>query len=185
VDLYYKSVGRNGVLLLNLPPDRRGLIHERDVQSLKQFKSAIDATFKENLALGKMATMTVVDTSFRYAVNEVTDGSTGTYWSPPLGARLGELIIDLGQSVSFDRIMLQEPIFLGQHIKQFTIYCKEAHEPWREIIAGTTIGYKRLLRFDKANARYIKIVIDAGEMRPALNEVGVYLSSTEETGLSD
>jgi alpha-L-fucosidase len=185
VDLYYKSVGRNGVLLLNLPPDRRGLIHEQDVQSLKKFKSAIDATFRVNLALDKIASMTVLDTSYRYTIKEVTDGSTATYWSPALGAHNGELIIALGESMSFDRIMLQEPIFLGQHIKQFTIYCKEAHEPWREIIAGTTIGYKRLLRFDKANARYIKIVIDAGEMRPALNEVGVYLSSTEETGLSD
>ena len=53
VDLYYKSVGRNGVLLLNLPPDKRGLIHETDVASLKAYKSIIDSTFHTQPGLGK------------------------------------------------------------------------------------------------------------------------------------
>ncbi len=53
VDLYYKSVGRNGTLLLNIPPDKRGLIHENDVASLREFRSILDETFDVNLAAGK------------------------------------------------------------------------------------------------------------------------------------
>ena len=52
VDIYYRSVGRNGVLLLNLPPDRRGLIHEADSASLVAFKHIIDESFTTNLAEG-------------------------------------------------------------------------------------------------------------------------------------
>ena len=57
VNLYYKSVGRNSLLLLNIPPDRRGLLHENDVASLKDFRSILDETFKTNLALGKTPTV--------------------------------------------------------------------------------------------------------------------------------
>ncbi|HRW55595.1 MAG TPA: alpha-L-fucosidase, partial [Phycisphaerae bacterium] len=53
LDIYDKSVGRNGVLLLNVPPDRRGLIHENDARRLAEFRDAIEATFRDNLALGK------------------------------------------------------------------------------------------------------------------------------------
>jgi len=53
LDVYYKSMGRNGVLLLNIPPDRRGLFHENDIQVLKEFRSVLDETFATNLALGK------------------------------------------------------------------------------------------------------------------------------------
>lgn len=41
MDIYYKSVGRNAVLLLNVPPDRRGLIHENDAKRLAEFGAEI------------------------------------------------------------------------------------------------------------------------------------------------
>lgn len=56
VDIYYKSVGRNAVLLINLPPDKRGLIHENDVKALKEFKQIIDETFAVNLTEGASST---------------------------------------------------------------------------------------------------------------------------------
>jgi alpha-L-fucosidase len=37
-DLYLKSVGRGSNLLLNVPPDRRGLINEKDSAALMDFK---------------------------------------------------------------------------------------------------------------------------------------------------
>ncbi len=50
MDLYFKSVGRGGSLLLNIPPDRRGLLYENDVASLKAFGQMKRAMFQTNLA---------------------------------------------------------------------------------------------------------------------------------------
>ncbi|MBK9105444.1 MAG: alpha-L-fucosidase [Saprospiraceae bacterium] len=180
VDLYYKSVGRNGVLLLNLPPDKRGLLHEADVASLKAFRSIIDSTFHTNLALGKVASITTDKTNYRYAAREVTDGKSTTSWYPPTDKQTEELVLDLGAEYAFDRIMLQEPIFLGQRINQFALYIKDGDTLWKEIASGTTIGYKRLLRIEQVKAQYIKIVFGAEDVKPALSEVGVYLSDDAE-----
>jgi len=180
VDLYYKSVGRNGVLLLNLPPDKRGILHEADVASLKAYRNIIDSTFHTNLALGKVASITTDKTNYRYAAREVTDGKSNTSWYPPTDKETEELVLDLGAEYAFDRIMLQEPIFLGQRISHFTLYVKEADEDWREIVAGTTIGYKRLLRIEEEKARFIKIVFSAEGIKPALSEIGVFHSADAE-----
>ncbi|KAJ6764468.1 ALPHA-L-FUCOSIDASE [Salix koriyanagi] len=50
LDIYYKSVGRNCVLLFNVPPNSTGLISENDVQRLREFRAAIDTIFSTNLA---------------------------------------------------------------------------------------------------------------------------------------
>ena len=179
-DLYYKSVGRNGVLLLNLPPDKRGLLHEADVASLKAFRSIIDSTFHTNLALGKVASITTDKTNYRYAAREVTDGKSNTSWYPPTDKQTEELVLDLGAEFVFDRIMLQEPIFLGQRINSFQLLIKEGETEWKEIASGTTIGYKRLLRINQVKAQYIKIVFSAEGLKPALSEIGVFLSDDAE-----
>lgn len=49
MDIYYKSVGRNSVLLLNVPPDKRGLLHENDVQRLAEFGQEIRKRFGKSL----------------------------------------------------------------------------------------------------------------------------------------
>ena len=51
LDIYYKSVGRNSLLLLNVPPDTRGRIHEIDSVRLMEFRQALDNIFADNLAL--------------------------------------------------------------------------------------------------------------------------------------
>lgn len=48
LDIYYKSVGRNGVLLLNVPPDMKGLFHENDIQTLKEFRTIITHITRSN-----------------------------------------------------------------------------------------------------------------------------------------
>jgi alpha-L-fucosidase len=57
LDIYYASVGRNSLLLLNLPPDRRGLIHEIDAARLAEFGKIVRETFKTNLAAGSKTTV--------------------------------------------------------------------------------------------------------------------------------
>jgi len=48
--IYYESVGRNSLLLLNVPPDTRGRIHETDSVRLMELRSALDRIFARDLA---------------------------------------------------------------------------------------------------------------------------------------
>ena len=122
VDVYYRSVGRNCVLLLNVPPDKRGLFHENDVAALREFRRILDETFVNNLAANK----TVVADNHRlaheyFSPSKVVDEDPESYWAADDGRRNATLEIDLVEATYFDRIMLQEPTRFGQRIAEFAI----------------------------------------------------------------
>ena len=180
VDLYYKSVGRNAVLLLNIPPDKRGLFHENDVANLKEFKSIIDETFSNNLAKNKKATAssTRLNHAKFNAINTIDD-NTDTYWATDDSITTAAIIIDLGEEKEFDRIMLQEPIRFGQRVEKFAVAIQINNE-WKKIAQATTIGYKRILRFETVKASKIKIQINQSQYNPAIANIGVYKASNRE-----
>ncbi len=180
VDLFYKSVGRNGVLLLNLPPDNRGLIPERDVASLKSFREIIEGTFARNLALQEIASIPGGRDDYRFTTKEVTDGNPDTYWAPFAGTFKADIVVHFPQEVTFDRIMLREPISLGQRISQFVVYALREQDQWEEIASGTTIGDKRLLRIPRTTTSRLKVVFSAEKVEPAISEIGVFLADPSE-----
>ena len=180
VDLYYKSVGRNGTFLLNIPPDQRGLIHENDVKSLTEFKSILDETFETNLALGaKVQSTSQWSRVAKFQADNVTDDDLESYWAAKEGDIKSMLTINLGEPKTFDRIMLQEPIRLGQRIAKFSV---EAHVDgkWQEIASATTIGYKRLLRIEPITIAKIRVKILEANNTPALSNVALYKASPRE-----
>jgi len=180
VDIYYKSVGRNGVLLLNVPPDQRGLIHENDVARLMEFRAVIDETFKANLTLGKPASAdNVRDGIPEFDAAKVVDGCRETYWTTDEGVTQAALTIDLGEPTTFDRIMLQEKIELGQRVKAFVLEAWDG-QGWQPITRATTIGYKRLLRVDEVTASRVRLVIHDGRSAPAISELGLFKASARE-----
>ncbi|HMH20408.1 MAG TPA: alpha-L-fucosidase [Puia sp.] len=144
MDIYFSSVGRNSVLLLNIPPDKNGLIHENDISSLKGWKKKIDATFAVNLAKGANFpdTATTIDLSWK-------------------------------EARTFDVLLLQEKIRLGQRIEGFDLEYKDA-EGWKKITEGTTVGYKRLLRFPAVTAGRVRLRILSSRLKPALAKFGLY-----------
>jgi alpha-L-fucosidase len=178
VDIYYKSVGRNGVLLLNLPPDKRGLIHEKDVANLRAFRQIIDKTFAKDLARNKRVTASnyrLENDSF--APVNLVDGDPDTYWATDDKVSSAELIIDLNEDIAFDRILLQEPIALGQRVSQFEILIQNNQGDWESLARETTIGYKRLLRVNPVTTSKVKIKIMEASNTPALANFGLYLSA--------
>ncbi|MFN7119708.1 MAG: alpha-L-fucosidase [Saprospiraceae bacterium] len=174
VDIYYKSVGRNAILLLNIPPDRRGLFHETDVKNLLEFRSILDQTFKTNLAKGATATVSTGN-----GANCLTDADPASFWAAAADQRTGEIILDLGKAVTFNRIALQEPIRYGQRIAQFNIQ-QEVNGKWQDLVNGTTIGYKRLLRIAPTNTRRLKIQILEANNTPALSNIALYQADSRE-----
>jgi len=120
VDLYYASVGRGGSFLLNLPPDRRGRIPDRDVASLREFRRILDATFTKNLAQGaKVSASNARSNDPGFGPQNAIDGKPSTYWATDDVITTPELILDLGEVKTFNVIRLREYLPLGQRVEAF------------------------------------------------------------------
>ena len=172
MELYYSSVGRNSNLLLNVPPDRRGLLHEKDVESLLRFRELREKEFETDLARGKKAISS--DNRGRdFKSANVTDGDPATYWATPDNVAEGKLIIKLGKETEVNRIILQEYIKLGQRIQEFRVEALEGKE-WKEVAAGTTIGYKVIRRFPVVKTSQIRVTISKAKACPTISNVELY-----------
>ena len=147
VNIYYRSVGCNSVLLLNIPPDRRGLIHETDVQRIKELSSYLTNTF---------------------STSAITDETVS--WSAKSGES-HEFNVDSNRMIN--TLLIQEDITRGQHVEEFSVeaYINGA---WHHIAEGTTIGYKRLLRFTDCKAERIRITIHASRGIANILNTGLY-----------
>jgi len=174
---YFDSVGRNSLLRLNVPPDNRGLLADPDVAVLNQFRSALDALYRTNVATGQGAT---ADSVFQdlppYAAASAVDGKPETFWAAGAGRTSARLEIDLGGPRSFDIISLQEPIALGERATQYHVEA-QTNGVWKTIATGTTIGERKLFRMSAVTADRVALVITGARGAPAISELGFYDST--------
>jgi alpha-L-fucosidase len=173
-DIYLTSVGRGSTLLLNVPPDRRGLVHENDVAALKGFRELLDTEFKTDLALNKkVSASSYRGSSKQYAPSNVNDNNPNTYWSTDDETLTGTIEIDLSESKKIKYIVLQEDIRLGQRVKSFSVEVNQG-ENWRKIAEETTIGYKRILKLDPIEADKVRIIVTDSKACPVISNIAVY-----------
>jgi alpha-L-fucosidase len=173
-DIYLTSVGRGSTLLLNVPPDKRGLIHEKDVESLKGWRQMLDTEFRDNLAAGAsvVASETRGD-SKKFQPSNATDGDKDSYWTTNDGSKSASLEIDLGGRHRVKYLLAQEYIKLGQRVKGFNVeYWNDG--AWKPLASGTTIGYKRILKFDPIDTEKLRITITDAKACPLISNVEVY-----------
>ena len=147
VNIYYRSVGCNSVLLLNIPPDRRGLIHEVDVQRIKELSEYIGKTFANNyVENGAQMWKAEVGQSKEYNVK--TDAMVNTF-------------------------LIQEDIAQGQRVEDFLVEVY-SNGAWQYAAEGTTVGYKRLLRFSDCQPEKIRVTIRGARGTANISNVGLY-----------
>jgi alpha-L-fucosidase len=174
--LYFQSVGRNGSLLLNVPPDRRGRFHENDVNALQGFKSLLDQTFTRDFAVGaKVTASNVRGNDRRFAANNIIDGKKETYWATDDSVTIASLVLTLLKQETFNCVMLQEHIALGQRVEAFEVEQWDGIH-WVMVASGTTIGYKRLLRFPNVATDKIRINIRQAKACPVISKIGLFLA---------
>lgn len=179
-DIYYKSVGRNAVLLLNLPPDQRGLIHETDAQALKDFKEIIDETFSVDMARGKpISANNYRLNNKKFAPENAVDNHPDTYWATDDSIFPAELTIHLPAEPEFDRILIQEPVKYGQRISRFRVDIM-GETGWETVFEGTTIGYKRLIRITPVSTTRVRLTIIQANNTAAISNFGLFKSSGRE-----
>ena len=172
--IYNASVGRNANLLLNVPVDRRGLIHKNDSLRLMEFRKLIDESFKTNLALNRAVSASKVrGDSKTFAASNLTDGKYDTYWTTDDEVKTGSFILDLGKTVEINRVVLQEYIPLGQRVAAFTVEVWDGSK-FREIDRQTTIGYKRILTFPALKTSKVRVNILEADACPVISELQVY-----------
>ena len=147
VDIYFKSVGCNSVLLLNIPPDRRGLIHEIDVERIKGLSDYLKKTFTDN---------------FIIKGNKLWQSQSGE-----------QKVFSVKNGATVNTILLQEDISKGQRVEKFIVEAYQNGE-WKFLTEGTTIGYKRLLRFSDLKTNKIRITIVSARNKANISNVGLY-----------
>lgn len=174
LNIYYSSVGRNSVLLLNFPPDTRGLINENDIKRVMELRKVLDATFDEDLAVGSKVTASQVrGNDPRFSADKTVDHNKETYWTTNEWTTVASLEFDLGDGKIFNRAMLQEYIKVGQRIESFMIEAWDG-KAWQEFARGTTVGYKRLLRFDNVSTSKVRLRILESRVCPTLSNFGLF-----------
>ena len=174
--IYYASVGRNSLLLLNVPPDKRGLIHSIDSLSLMEFRSALDKIFASDMADGAVAEASSVRGGRkRFSASNILDGDYDSYWCTDDGVTEASVVVNLDGVKTFNRILLQEYIPLGQRIASFSIDVKDPEGNWVRAAEGTTVGYKRILLTDRLTTDAVRINIEKSYACPLINGFGLYL----------
>ena len=164
VDIYFNSVGYNAVLLLNVPPDRRGLIHESDVARLKEFREYLDAMHAVNMMAGADGA------GVRHA-NRAIDGEKDTWFE------VSELPATIEYAFhgekSFDVVSIQEYIAQGQSVESFAVEAL-VNGQWVEVGSSTTIGYKKMLRCKPITTNKVRLIIKEARDGARISEIALY-----------
>ncbi|HYJ37427.1 MAG TPA: alpha-L-fucosidase, partial [Chitinophagaceae bacterium] len=169
-DLYLKSVGRGANLLLNVPPDRRGLINERDSLALMEFYKFRKESFEKNLALSGRASLSS-STGIKSAL-KLNDGKLSTY-EKTIQGELFVLKFELPTSINC--ITIREDMGNGQQVKKFRILLMGGDNALLKEITGTTIGRKRIMSFPTTSVHSIAIAIDDQKKAAHISEIEAYL----------
>ena len=141
----------------------RGRIHETDVQRLKEFGKWIKESFQNNL-LNQATT----DNKKAFAA---IDGNPNTYWKLP--KKTSSTVFSMPELQQFDMIELQEYIQYGQRIEKFKVEAFIDNK-WKEIASGTTIGYKRIIRFNPLITNKIRLNFEETRAQAFISKIGLY-----------
>lgn len=169
LSIYYTSVGRNSLLLLNVPPDNRGLIDREDSIRLVEFRQALDSIFAHDLAQGAK-----VKSSSGLRAKQVTDTNYHTYYACKKHERT--IRLKWKRPIDFNRLMIQEYIPEGQRIEEMKVKVRyEGDKSWYIIGSATTVGYKRILLFPQQHkVTEMEIIFPKTLGRPILNRVALF-----------
>jgi alpha-L-fucosidase len=172
LEIYFASVGRNSVLLLNVPPDRRGLFSAADCKRLREFAAAV-----RGLQQGRVkATATATGRALAgFSAAEAVDGNLDTYWSPGPDATTGTLELDFGAPQAFNVVDIQEAIAMGERVSKYRIDV-QLGDGWRTLVRGTVIGQRNLYPIATTTARRVRLVIEEAKLPPCIAEFGVRLA---------
>lgn len=175
LDIYYRAVGGNSVLLLNLSPDRRGLIPDRDVKTMQELGDILRSTFAKNLANGAKAVASA--TREGSSIETALDDKDDTYWLTPESTETAEVTLTLPEARTFNIVSLQEAILQqGQRVEKFAVDAF-VDGAWKEVGHGQTIGYRKFVRFEPVTSDRVRIRFLESRFAISLSSLGLYFQT--------
>lgn len=181
-EMYFRSVGHNATLLLNVPPNNEGKVDKAIQDRVVEFGQNVQDTFKTNLAKADGTTITasnVRGNDIDFKPGNAVDDDDATYWTTDDGTTSGSLTIKWDSAKRFDVVSIEEAIQNGQHINSYKVEYKENdNASWQTMERGVTVGSKRLIRTSPISATQVRITVGTSTGKvPQLSEVGVYKAS--------
>jgi alpha-L-fucosidase len=173
-EIYFKSVGNGAGWNLNLPPDRTGQINPNDIRSLDEFQEYLTKSFSNNLLQGaKVSASETRGKSSHFAPSNILDNDKNSYWTVNDNTNSASLTFQLKAPVAFNCMELKEYIRLGQRIPSFTIEIEKAGK-WEQVFKGSTIGHKKLAKFNDVIASKVRVNINNALASPVIESVKLY-----------
>ena len=181
-EMYFRSVGHNATLLLNVPPNNEGKVDQAILDRVVEFGQNVQDTFRTNLVQANGTTITasnVRGNDIDFKPGNAVDDDDATYWTTDNGTTSGSLTIKWDSAKRFDVVSIEEAIQNGQHINNYKVEYKENdNASWQTMESGVTVGSKRLIRTSPISATQVKITVGTSTGKvPQLSEVGVYKAS--------
>lgn len=181
-EMYFRSVGHNATLLLNVPPNNEGKVDKPIQDRVVEFGQNVQDTFRTNLAKADGTTITasnVRGNDIDFKPGNAVDDDDATYWTTDDGTTSGSLTIKWDSAKRFDVVSIEEAIQNGQHINSYKVEYKENdNASWQTMESGVTVGSKRLIRTSPISATQVRITVGTSTGKvPQLSEVGVYKAS--------
>lgn len=176
--IYATSVGGNSLLILNVPPDKRGLIAPGDEKRLIELGGALTSAFARPAAV---ATLSAPPAEDGHGIENVLtfgyDSATYSplsYYTPQEEAESYTITLNFDKPYLIDKVRLIENTDFSQRIESYKIFAlKDGKE--KSAYSGTTVGFNRIALFKRAfTADGIKIVIDGCREKPYLEFIEVY-----------
>ncbi|WP_405383063.1 alpha-L-fucosidase [Maribacter sp. LLG6340-A2] len=172
VDMYYESIGHGTNFILNIPPNKSGVVPEEDIKSLTGFKEILENTFKVSLENEAKVTASN-ERGKEYRASHVLDENTDTYWATEEGVKTASLILEFPKEVSFNVVNIQEYIPLGQRIWGWSLDSWENGE-WNEFARAEPIGNRRLWRGPLQTTTKLRLRITKAGASPLISKISVH-----------
>lgn len=169
IQLWFNSIGRNAGFLLNVPPDRRGLLHENDVKSLLEFRKILNESFSVNLAKDAK----IEASSSRPECDAENIISKENAYAPLDSDRTPEIVLSFENEIEFNTISISELIELGHKVTDISFYAYIEND-WKLLFNNKVVGYKICQHFDTVKSSRVKIKVNEALDTPILHSFGIY-----------
>jgi len=175
IDLYYKSVGRGANLLLNVPPNRLGVLGEEDVRSMLGLRNYLQATFMDDFARGaRIMASNVRGKDPAWDAANLIDGRPDTAWATDDGMRIANVVLEFKRTIGFSVIAVKEDIRYGQRVDAFAVERWNGGD-WEQLAAGTSIGPRKYIHLDSpVTASRIRLRVTEASASPVLSSFGLF-----------
>jgi alpha-L-fucosidase len=171
-DIYLNAVGGNATFLLNVPPNKEGMIVKQDQEVLTRLGSRIARL--QDISLVHNAEFTASSSRPPLGqLRELTDGRWEGCWQPDEGDHEPWIQITLPATIELNTIILQEQILQGQRVEAFEVWAAADHSEWSRIAKGTIIGYKKMVSVPHTRADRLKIVFKKFRHFPTLAHINL------------